>query len=77
VFILYTNTGDHPNGLLSLEALKIMKKMEDNIKLDEGYKDFCLAIEPLQEDDPVVCDDSKFLSALVSIIYGKDLETTT
>jgi hypothetical protein len=47
VFILYSNTGDHPNGLLSVEALKIMKKMEDTIKLDSGYKKFCLAKKPV------------------------------
>ena len=31
VFILYSNLGDHPNGLLDVNALKIMKKMEDAI----------------------------------------------
>ena len=77
VFILYTNTGDHPNGLLDLNALKIMKKMEDNIQLDEGYKKFCLAKKPQNEGDPVVCDESKFNSALSTIIGDKDLETTT
>jgi hypothetical protein len=77
VFILYTNTGDHPNGLLDIEALKIMKEMEDTIKLDEGFKDFCLAIEPLSENDPVKCDDDKFVSALDAIIGQNDLETAT
>jgi hypothetical protein len=31
VFILYTNLGDHENGLLNKEALKKMKEMEDTI----------------------------------------------
>lgn len=77
VFILYTNTGDHPNGLLDIEALKIMKKMEDTIQLGDEYKKFCLAEKPQNEGDPVVCDASKFKSALMAIIGDKDLETTT
>jgi hypothetical protein len=68
VFILYTNTGDHPNGLLNIESLKIIKKMEDTIQLDEGYKKFCLASEPSQENDPVTCKENDFKSALTAII---------
>ena len=77
VFILYSNTGGHPNGLLNIEALKIMKKMEDTIQQDEGYKKYCLAKKPLQETDPVTCDDEKFSSALSMIIGETDLETAT
>ena len=77
VFIIYSNTGDHPNGLLDIEALKVMKKMEDAIKLDEGYKNYCLAKEPDNESDPVTCDDSDFKSAVELIIGNFDLETAT
>jgi hypothetical protein len=77
VFILYTNTGDHPNGLMNIEALKIMKKMEDAIQLDDGFKDFCLAKKPLQENDPVTCDEDDFKSPLSLLVGMNDLETAT
>jgi hypothetical protein len=77
VFIIYSNTGEHPNGLLNIEALRIIKKMEDKIKQDEGYKKFCLAKKPLQENDPVQCDSTDFKSAVVPIVGDLDIETAT
>ena len=51
--------------------------MEDTIQLDEGYKKFCLAKKPLQEDDPVTCNEEKFNSAITMLIGNNDLETVT
>ena len=55
IFILYSNEGDHKNGLLNAKSVIKMNEMEQALLTNEKYKKFCLAEVREREEDPLVC----------------------